>query len=64
MARVLHPPVILNLMQTQLALIPREATGSRQGAFRRIDEDSRRTGRLGLEQARQALRDAVRRTAA
>jgi hypothetical protein len=66
---VLHPPVILTLMQTQLALMPRETTprhgpAARESQDWRIDDETRRTARLGLEQARHALQEAIRRTAA
>jgi hypothetical protein len=63
-------------MQTQLALIPGKAVPARAsdprrhapptggGADWRLDEETRRTARLGLVQARRALEEAIRRTAA
>ena len=56
--RVSHPPAILPDMEEQLVLI--EET-TREW---RLDDDTRRSGRRGLELARRALESAGRQSAA
>ena len=56
---MLHPLVIMGPMERQLQLITEPASGEW-----RLDEQTRRTGRKGIEAARAALAAARRQAAA